>query len=116
MNVKPVSYTHLDVYKRQVVMILFTCIISSVVTERAARKMVTQENLMEGSEGKEQERILIPVANPETIEGLVGMALMMRHPKQKESLVALSVINDNNTSETKELIGKRNLYRSFPGR
>ena len=48
---------------------MFTCIISSVVTERAARKMVTQENLMEGSEGKEQERILIPVANPETIEG-----------------------------------------------
>lgn len=101
-----------DVLNGTVVMILFTCIISSVVTERAARKMVTQENLMEGSEGKEQERTLIPVANPETIEGLVGMALMMRHPKQKESLVALSVINDNNTSETKELIGKRNLERT----
>lgn len=101
-----------DVLNGTVVMILFTCIISSVVTERAARKMVTQENLMEGSEGKEQERILIPVANPEAIEGLVGMALMMRHPKQKESLVALSVINDNNTSETKELIGKRNLERT----
>ena len=101
-----------DVLNGTVVMILFTCIISSVVTERAARKMVTQENLMEGSEGKEQERILIPVANPETIEGLVGMALMMRHTKQKESLVALSVINDNNTSETKELIGKRNLERT----
>lgn len=101
-----------DVLNGTVVMILFTCIISSVVTERAARKMVTQENLMEGSEDKEQERILIPVANPETIEGLVGMALMMRHPKQKESLVALSVINDNNTSETKELIGKRNLERT----
>lgn len=101
-----------DVLNGTVVMILFTCIISSVVTERAARKMVTQENLMEGSEGKEQERILIPVANPETIEELVGMALMMRHPKQKESLVALSVINDNNTSETKELIGKRNLERT----
>ena len=101
-----------DVLNGTVVMILFTYIISSVVTERAARKMVTQENLMEGSEGKEQERILIPVANPETIEGLVGMALMMRHPKQKESLVALSVINDNNTSETKELIGKRNLERT----
>lgn len=101
-----------DVLNGTVVMILFTCIISSVVTERAARKMVTQENLTEGGEGKEQERILIPVANPETIEGLVGMALMMRHPKQKESLVALSVINDNNTSETKELIGKRNLERT----
>ena len=101
-----------DVLNGTVVMILFTCIISSVVTERAARKMVTQENLTEGGEGKELERILIPVANPETIEGLVGMALMMRHPRQKESLVALSVINDNNTSETKELIGKRNLERT----
>lgn len=101
-----------DVLNGTVVMILFTCIISSVVTERAARKMVTQEKLMEGNDGKEQERILIPVANPDTIEGLIGMALMMRHPKEKESLVALSVINDNNTSETKELIGKRNLERT----
>ena len=103
-----------DVLNGTVVMILFTCIISSVVTERAARKMVTEENLMEDADGKgkEQERILIPVANPDTIEGLVGMALMMRHPKQKESLVALSVINDNNASEQKELIGKRNLERT----
>lgn len=104
-----------DVLNGTVVMILFTCIISSVATERAARKMVTLENLSgDGKEekGKEQERYLIPVANPETIEGLVGMALMMKHPKHKESLVALSVINDNNASETKELIGKRNLERT----
>lgn len=104
-----------DVLNGTVVMILFTCIISSVATERAARRMVTQENLVEdneGGKGKEQERILIPVANPETIEGLVGMALMMRHPKQKDPLVALSVINDNNASETKELLGKRNLERT----
>ena len=76
--------------------------------------MVTQENLTgnDDKNNKEQERILIPVANPDTIEGLVGMALMMRHPKQKEPLVALSVINDNNASETKELIGKRNLERT----
>ena len=103
-----------DVLNGTVVMILFTCIISSVATERAARRMVTQENLTgnDDKNNKEQERILIPVANPDTIEGLVGMALMMRHPKQKEPLVALSVINDNNASETKELIGKRNLERT----
>lgn len=103
-----------DVLNGTVVMILFTCIISSVATERAAHRMVTQENLTgnDDKNNKEQERILIPVANPDTIEGLVGMALMMRHPKQKEPLVALSVINDNNASETKELIGKRNLERT----
>ncbi len=104
-----------NVLNGTVVMILFTCIISSVVTERAARRMVTEGNLAEPSEsGKEKqtERFLIPVANPETIDGLVGIALMMRNPRQKEPLVALSVINDNNASESKELIGKRNLERT----
>lgn len=104
-----------DVLNGTVVMILFTCIISSVATERAARLMVTQENLAgdkDGDKGREQERLLIPVANPDTIEGLIGMALMIRPPRQKDALVALSVINDNNASETKELIGKRNLERT----
>ncbi len=62
-----------DVLNGTVVMILFTCIISSVVTERAAREMVMQENLIWRTANRsvrKQERILIPVANPDTIEGL----------------------------------------------
>ncbi len=104
-----------DVLNGTVVMILFTCIISSIVTEHAARKMVTEGNLAGTggpAGGGPAERFLIPVANPETIEGLMGMALMMRPPRQNEPLVALNVINDNNASESKELIGKRNLERT----
>ncbi len=86
-----------------------------MATERAARKLVTLENLSEGDEkgkGKEPERYLIPVANPETVEGLMNMALMMRAPRSKEELVALSVINATDAPEAKEMTAKRNLERT----
>ncbi len=101
-----------DVLNGTVVMILFTCIISSIVTERAARRIVTQEDATSDNKDKEKERILISVANPDTIEGLVEISLMMKNPRQKNSLVALNVVNDNNTSEAKEMIAKRNLERA----
>lgn len=102
-----------DVLNGTVVMILFTCIISSVMTERAARKIAVNEGL-EGMNDKprEEENILIPVANPETIENLVGMALIMKDPKRKDGLTALSVINDNNDSEARQEQGKRYLERT----
>lgn len=102
-----------DVLNGTVVMILFTCIISSFATERAARRIAVKEEIAEEKdESKEKERILIPVANPDTIDELVSLALVIRDPKQKEPLVALNVINDNNNSEARELQGKRNLERT----
>lgn len=102
-----------DVLNGTVVMILFTCIISSVATEHAARKIATEDNF-EGSEDKpkEKENILIPVANPSTIDDLINMALLMKEPKKQDGLTALSVINDNNASETRLMQGKRCLERS----
>ena len=58
------------------------------------------------------EQILIPVANPETIENLVNLALVIKDAKQKNGMIALNVINDNNSSENKELQGKRNLEKA----
>lgn len=102
-----------DVLNGTVVMILFTCIISSIATERAARKLVAREHQAEetGTNDKKKERIMIPISNPDTMEGLVDLALTIKSPKQKKELVALSVVNDNNTSDLKELAAKRNLER-----
>lgn len=102
-----------DVLNGTVVMILFTCIISSVMTERAARKIAVNEGL-EGMNDKprEEENILIPIANPDTIENLVSMALIMKDPKRKDGLIALSVINDSNDSEARQEQGKRYLERT----
>ncbi len=94
-----------DVFNGTVVTILFTCIISSIATECAARKPATMEHREGITEKKDRqnERIMIPVANPENIEGLVDMALMIKSPKQREEIFALSVVDDNGNPELKEI-------------
>lgn len=82
-----------------IIMILVTCTVSSIVTERAASKTVIKLQDEENAETQDttinEERILIPVANPATIEGLINMALLMKHPKKKSPLYALYVNDDN---------------------
>lgn len=102
-----------DVLNGTVLLILVTCIVSSFITERAARKIVMREaDLDQGNQSLQPERILIPIANPETIEYLMNLSLVIRDPKQKDNLLALNVINDNNASDALLLQGKRNLEKA----
>lgn len=82
-----------DMLNGVVIMILFSCIISSVTTEHAARGMALAEDSDDGlqSKKKEEERMLIAIANPETVEPLVNMALLMRDPKSKKELLGVTV-------------------------
>lgn len=105
-----------DVLNGTVVMILFTCIISSVITERAARRMsLANQSGHQGdkiAKPKEEENILIPVANPNTIEDLINMAILMRNENKIGGLTAMHVINDDVTSESKRIIGQQCLDRA----
>lgn len=101
-----------DVLNDTVLLILVTCVVSSFITERAARKIAMCEAHLEEERTVEAERILIPVANPDTIEYLMNLSLLIRDTKQKDNLLALNVINDNNTSEGLELRGKRYLEKA----
>ena len=101
-----------DVLNGTVLLILVTCVVSSFITERAARKIAMCEAHLEEERTVEAERILIPVANPDTIEYLMNLSLLIRDTKQKDNLLALNVINDNNTSAGLELRGKRYLEKA----
>ena len=102
-----------DVLNGTVLLILVTCIVSSFTTERAARKMAMCEAIPdEEDRSRMPERILIPIANPATIDYLMNLALVIRDPKQKDNLVALNVINDHSSSDRLEQQGKRHLERA----
>ena len=102
-----------DVLNGTVLLILVTCIVSSFITERAARKMAMGEaHPEEADPARQPEKILIPLANPATIEYLMSLSLLIRDPKQKDNLVALNVINDHNDSDRLEQQGKRYLERA----
>lgn len=105
-----------DVLNGTVVMILLTCIISSLATERAARKFALEEKLQFNGHKEEgsimPEQILIPVANPETTENLVNLALMIKEEKAKNPLVALSVITDSKNIQERKQAGEKNLEKA----
>ena len=79
-----------------VLMILFTCIISTIVTDRAAQQIVFRDKeYAPKTPKKDNEKILVPVKYPEYADHLTTMAIMMRNPKLKTPLIALNVVYDD---------------------
>ncbi len=88
-----------DVLNGTIVMILVTCTIASFATEKAARKLAVQQDRLEDELKTEKlvDRILIPVYNPDTLNSLMELAVLLKNPKSKEPIYALSVTNDSNS-------------------
>lgn len=101
-----------DVLNGTVLLILVTCVVSSFITERAARRIAMDEAHLEVDRSREPEKILIPIANPDTIEDLISLSLVIRDPKQVDNLLALNVVNDNNSSDHAGARGKRYLEKA----
>ncbi len=79
-----------------IVMILFTCIISSVITEQSAQHIILRDKELpvEAHRKANDQRILVPVKYPEYAERLMNMAILMLNRKQTRGLVALNVVYD----------------------
>ena len=85
-----------DMLNGVVMMILFTCIIGSMVTEKASRDIVLNDIPTSANDSNgDDEKILIPVKYPDTAETLVNMAILMRNPKLNRGLVGLNVVYDD---------------------
>ena len=109
LQVAPGQYLFGDeVLNGIVIMILFTCVISTVITERAAQRLRLQEkedqNMMKNLD---DEKILIPVKYPEYSDNLITMATLMRNPRLKRELVALNVVYDDVNMRRNQAEGQR---------
>ena len=82
-----------------VIMILITCIISTMMTEKAAQEIVlAQQTVVSGfaaDSHHDNEKILLCVKYPEIAPQLLELAIMMRSQSQHSSLVALNVVYDD---------------------
>ena len=80
-----------------VIMILITCIISTLMTEHASQQITLQEkaHLKMGNKQKDDEKIFLCVKYPDIAPQLLEMAIMMRNQKLNRGLVALNVVYDD---------------------
>lgn len=96
-----------------VMMILFTCIISTMVTENAAQRIILRDKEFAHEEEPENddEKILVPVKYPEYANRLINLAILMRNQKLNRGLVGLNVVYDDAKMRQNQALGQKILQQ-----
>ena len=103
-----------DMLNGVVIMILFTCIISSIVTDYAARRIVLDDSMPATGdrEGGDDEKILVALRYGGNTDALVSLAIFMRNPELNRGLVGLNVVFDDKNAAIHQARGRRLLEQA----
>jgi Kef-type K+ transport system membrane component KefB len=96
-----------NVINGTIILILITCMVSSFVTERAARKIAMSEKESSKKITDRTERILIPVSNPENIARLIDLALIIKDNESREPIYPLSIVEESADADEKIHVVKK---------
>lgn len=77
-----------------ILLILVSCLISSIIAERAGRKIAIRSESEVPPTQESEERILVPVSNPENITRLIDFSLMVKNPRSHEPIFPLFVVKE----------------------
>ena len=86
-----------DMLNGVVIMILVTCIISTLMTEHASKQIILNDmaHLEQALPQSDDEKILLCVKYPEIAPQLLDVAILMRNHKLNRGIVALNVVYDD---------------------
>lgn len=97
-----------------ILLILVTCLVASLITENASRRILTAEKdepLPEGT-SPDDEHILLPLANLDNMDMLLEFAVFMKNKKSQNPVTILSVV-PNNEEAAKNLAKAKNNLQSL---
>ncbi len=95
-----------------VLLILVSCMTGSIVTEKASKKISARRKLDDSEEHLDQpERILVPLANPNTLEFLMNFAFIIKQSGSKEPVYPLTVLQDDDLTSIKIIQFNRQLEK-----
>ncbi len=87
-----------DMLNGVVMMILVTCVISTMMTEHSAKQIVLDAKVKVAEGKSDDEKILLCVKYPDIAPQLLSLSLLMRNPSLNRGLVALNVVYDDEHS------------------
>ncbi|MBQ1759899.1 MAG: cation:proton antiporter, partial [Prevotella sp.] len=104
-----ISMVNDDILNGVVMMILFTCVISTIITEQSAQRIVLRDKDIVPDNGgrNDDEKFLIPVKYPEYANNLINLGILMRNTKLNRGLVALNVVYDDENMRVNQEKGQR---------
>lgn len=110
-----------DIFNGVILLILGSSLFSSLITEKAGRDLVREESeKLPVTDTIKQRRILVPIANPENIEKLIDLAILLSDPKLTEPVYPLAIVKDdadakNRIARNKSVIEKLSRHAAASG-
>ena len=99
-----------------IVLILITCIVATLATEKAAKKVIIESDDDQADLLKinyyNNEHILLPIANVDSIEKLMEFSIFIKNKKSPNPISILSVVSNNNEAEI-NILKARNKLEEF---
>lgn len=97
---EPIRLLNDSILNGTIIMILVTCTIASLVTQKAAVNISLAENAhVETDDTDNAEKILIPLRYPETVDELINLSSLLKSKKNREGVYGLNIINNASKEE-----------------
>ena len=101
-----------NILNATVLLILFSCIFSSIATEKAAHTLALQTTELERNRGSYHGKCLTAYAYPQTVDALTQLSIMIRNPNVHDSLMGIAIAMDNDPDDRVMAQGRENLRRA----
>lgn len=83
-----------DVLNGTILLILVTCLVSSIVSDRASRRLIVSGAVLKKPAGISSKKTLLALANPLMVDKLMDLALIIRKENSNIPLSAITVVLD----------------------
>lgn len=98
-----------DVLNGAILMILVTCFLGPWLAERYGRRLALREAVAPREHRGMPQRILIPLANPETAERMIEVALLIRDPSSSQPVYPITIARDGPDVRAEVVAGEKML-------
>ncbi len=110
---EPVRLLNENVLNGTILMILVTCTMASLVAQKGAKNIALLDAEAYATDQTEiEEKILIPVSNPETVDELIILGLTIKSKKNRKGIYALSVIQNESEGSKAHKLAQDTLHRA----
>ncbi len=111
---EPIRLLSESVLNGTILMILVTCSIASFVAQKGAQNIALAENTDEdpSNDWGNDERILISINNPGTIEELINLSVTVKSRQNKSRLYALNILDSNTPEVSSEKKARELLHKA----
>jgi Kef-type K+ transport system membrane component KefB len=112
-NGEPIRLLNESILNGTIIMILVTCTIATFIAQKGAQNIsLAESSTLESSESQIEEKILIPVNNPETVEELVDLSSLIKSKDNRSGFYALNIIDNHTPESDADSLGKAILEKA----